>query len=344
MSKIDVIVSHPGGRGWGQIENLAILAATELDAELHRHTASSEYSRMHVARTLVPPRRDAKSDRVAIVIAPQPAHLNAILAAPHWRQQYRTVVGWVIDSFWTDRVPRVARSTSYYDHLFVMDPDDIEPWRTQIAATVSALPWGADVLGMPFSSERTMDLQRIGRQPDAWDDDNVTAAAAEALGLTFAGRPPFGSNDEASASLADGAAANAKFVLAFSNRAHQSSYTHPTREYVTGRWLDALAAGASVAGIAPRTAVADALFWPGACLDFPSVELHEGLAVVQDAVSAWTPGDARRNRRLALERLDWRHRLKELAGRAELTTPRLDASLRKVAEEARVWAGDDGAY
>lgn len=190
MSKIDVIVSHPGGRGWGQIENLAILAATELDAELHRHTASSEYSRMHVARTLVPPRRDAKSDRVAIVIAPQPAHLNAILAAPHWRQQYRTVVGWVIDSFWTDRVPRVARSTSYYDHLFVMDPDDIEPWRTQIAATVSALPWGADVLGMPFSSERTMDLQRIGRQPDAWDDDNVTAAAAEALGLMFAGRPP----------------------------------------------------------------------------------------------------------------------------------------------------------
>ena len=331
MTEVDVIMSHPGGRGWGQIETLARLVAEELEGTLHWHVAPARYSRHLVARGLAPSRRGC--DRVAIVIAPHPAHLNAILAMPHWRRRYRMVLGWVIDSFWTDRIPNVVR-TSYFDQVLVMDPDDAELWQAQTRGAVSALPWGADVLRMPFSPNRATDLQRIGRQPDAWDDDALTMIRAEELHVTFKGRPPFATSDEESAALADTAAANAKFVLAFSNRTHQSGYTHPTREYVTGRWLDALAAGASVAGIAPKTPVTEDLFWPGACVELPSTDLEDGLAVIREAARRWTPDDARRNRRLALERLDWRHRIKNLARYASLSTPRLDASLRAIAEQA----------
>ncbi|MBS3180151.1 MULTISPECIES: hypothetical protein [unclassified Pseudoclavibacter] len=237
----------------------------------------------------------------------------------------------MIDSFWTDRVPRVARDNRYYDHIYVTDPDDIAGWEDAGVRSVSSLPWGADALRMPFREARATDLQRIGRQPDAWDDDEQTAAAASEFGMAFRGRPPFEDSDDASQKRVDDATADAKFVLAFSNRSHQSSYTHPTREYLTGRWLNALAAGASVAGIAPRTAVAEQLLWPGSCLELSSTDRAIGLEEISAALANWTPGAARENRRRALERLDWRHRLAVLATDFNLDAPRLQRSLREVA-------------
>jgi hypothetical protein len=53
--------------------------------------------------------------------------------------------------------------------------------------------------------------------------------------------------------MLDLALARAKFVLAFSNRVHQAGYTHPEREYLTARWVDSLAHGAVIAGIAPQS-------------------------------------------------------------------------------------------
>lgn len=335
MAPLDVVMSHPGGRGWGPVEKLAVLAAEELQGELHREVLSTDYKKRSLLRGLVPPHRPGRSDRVALVIAPQPAHLNAILQKSLWRRSYGLVLGWVIDSFWIDRVPHVARASRYYDHIFVTDPDDVAPWQAQTRAPVSALPWGSDVLGMPFQGARSVDLQRIGRQPESWDDDDATATTASQYGLKFAGRPPFGDSDEDSAAIAREAASNAKFVLAFSNLSHRSAYTHDKREYVTGRWLDALAAGATVIGQVPKTQVARDLFWKGACIDLPSTRIEDGLPVVRDASLAWTPADALRNRRFALERLDWRYRLKVIASQAALETPRLDESLeqlRKVAD------------
>lgn len=327
MALVDVVMSHPGGRGWGPVEKLAVLAAEELRAEVHYGVADVDYTRRSLVRGLIPPPRRGHSDRVALVIAPQPAHLNAILQNALWRRSYGLVLGWVIDSFWIDRVPRIARSSGYFDHIFVTDPDDVTPWQAQTRASVSALPWGADVLGMPFETERAVDLQRIGRQPEAWDDDAATAVAAANYGIRFSGRPPFGDSDEDSAALARRAASNAKFILAFSNLAHRSPYTHTEREYVTGRWLDALAAGATVVGAVPKTRVAEDLFWDGACIDLPSTKMEDGLPVIRDALRAWSPDHALRNRRHALERLDWRYRLKVIADLAHLETPHLDESL-----------------
>ena len=45
-----------------------------------------------------------------------------------------------------------------------------------------------------------------------------------------------------------GILAQAKFTLSFSNLVSPDVQTHPKREYITGRWTDALSAGATVVG------------------------------------------------------------------------------------------------
>ena len=102
---------------------------------------------------------------------------------------------------------------------------------------------------------RPVDLLRVGRQPDAWDDDQRSDAACRLAGLRFAGRPPFFPENfkDSSAGHRDLCAryARAKFVLAHSNIVAPASYTHPSKEYISARWTDALAAGSVVAGIPP---------------------------------------------------------------------------------------------
>ena len=81
-----------------------------------------------------------------------------------------------------------------------------------------------------------------------------------------------------------------KFTLAFSNRVSPNPQTHPTREYITGRWTDSLAAGATVAGIPPRSESVQSLLWPEALLDIGTVNQTEGLKVIDSMVRDMDPG------------------------------------------------------
>ena len=58
--------------------------------------------------------------------------------------------------------------------------------------------------------------------------------------------------------------ARAKYTLAFSNLVDASDYTHRSRAYITGRWTDALAHGAIVAGV-----VLGLPYWSTPLLDAP---------------------------------------------------------------------------
>jgi len=123
----------------------------------------------------------------------------------------------------------------------------------------------------------------------------------------------------------------AKFVLAFSNKVSPASYTHPTREYLTGRWTDSLASGAVVAGIAPKCAATSELLWPGATLELGTLDLDEGVERISDAVRSWDPEIARENHRRSLSALDWRWRFKELADALDVRPGRLEADLETLA-------------
>jgi hypothetical protein len=124
--------------------------------------------------------------------------------------------------------------------------------------------------------------------------------------------------------------ANSRYAISFSNRMDRQSYTHRTREYVTFRWLDALAAGAVVAGVAPRCDMAAEFFWPGALLELDGIDRASGLATIAGACRSWTPDIPARNYREALLRLDWRWRFKAIADHFGLSAPKLDRQLDEI--------------
>nr|BFF09371.1 hypothetical protein GCM10025699_06740 [Microbacterium flavescens] len=202
------------------------------------------------------------------MIAARPEHLTAVLRLGPLTSRYASVVGWVIDSFWHERIPYVSR-TGRFDRIYVTDEDDVGDWRSACATTpIHVLPWGADT-AQAVPVRKTVDIQRLGRMPPAWDDDAEGSGWARAQHLDYRGRPSFGQDDAEAQRNVDDALAVARFVLAFSNLTSGASYTHPTRDYLTARWTDGLAHGAVVAGAAPASTTARELLWPGATLELP---------------------------------------------------------------------------
>jgi hypothetical protein len=323
LRHVDVVYGAPSGGGWHPVTHMVRLLAELLPARL---VAVPINRPAGAARRLAAaaPRRRGRS--TCLVVAASPRHLGTLLRPDYWLRGYEHVAGWVIDSFWVDRIPRVARR--HFDQLFVADKEVVDVWSDATGLPVTWLPWGADVLRLGSGDDdRPIDLQRVGRQPAAWEDDDETRRLCAEAGLRFEGRFPLHDDPATNQASLMERLARAKFTLAFSNAVSPATYTHPTREYLTGRWTDALACGAVVAGIAPACGATAELLWPGATLELGTTDRPQGIRQVVDAVSAWNPQTARDNHRKALERLDWRWRFRELAASLGVDSQRLDAEL-----------------
>lgn len=307
---LDVAYVDPGPIGYSPVIYMAELAARLMDGRLlrlPRHGASWSQKLSGVL-----PRRKGGDD--CLLICPSPFDLGSFRMLPGWRKRYRHITAWVFDSFWPEAVPRWVKWAQPFDQLFVTEAEDLSTWRQQSSTPVEWLPWGADVLGMgSFATERSVDVFRIGRQPDAWQDDEVTAAACVERSLRFAGRPTGSEDAGENQRIVANALVKTKFSLSFSNAVSPSIQTHPHRQYITARWTDALACGVTVAGVAPKCVSVDKLFWPEALLELGTVELDSGLEILKQAVSRWTPALAELNHVRALERLDWRLRFETIA-------------------------------
>jgi hypothetical protein len=300
----------PPGPGWHPITALARLAARLLEADLVTLPAGREPSRLAKLAALLARRRRQEP---CLLLCPGPEDLDALLLVDGWRR-LGPVVAWVIDSFWTERIPGLARHGRTVDQYFITGEEDATTWQRAVGRPVAWLPWGADALHLGTSNaDRPLDLLRTGRQPPEWDDDAVTGEACRSLGLRFHGRPDFRDDADESQRWLFRHYGQARYSLAFSNLASPAGYTHPTRDYLSARWTDALAAGATVAGIAPASPSVQGLLWPGATLELGGVRRADGLTLIAEAVRAWRPEQAARNARLALQRLDWRWRLEVLA-------------------------------
>ena len=315
-----VVYPRPGVPSWHVITVMVRLLARLTESELVIPHVDDVRGRARRYAGLLPRRR---GDEPLLVVAPEPVDLNAALHLAAWTKGYGPIIGWVIDSWWDDRIPACAKR-GLYDVIYVTEKESLEPWRAATGADVRWLPQGTNALdwGSP-SPGRPVTLQRVGRQPATWDDDEIVGRACGDRGLTYRGRPPFVDGAEAGMESLMGALAQARFSLAFSSRHDPQPYTHPTREYLTGRWTDSLASGAVVAGIAPDCASTQELFWPGALLQLPSVDCDEGLDVLWDANRRWTPVVAAHNHLMALRRLDWRWRIQVLAADLGIRTETL---------------------
>lgn len=262
---LDILYVRPRGSGWGPVAELVALAARLFDARVAVVDDHGEVSLFRKTAASLPRGRRRPGHHL-LVVAPH-AGMAAYAARPRlWFPGYDSTAVWVIDSFWTDRTPRLLRGTAHVDRVFITDPQLVEEWEQITGTPVSVLPWGADTALYPGAAQhRGIDVLRLGRQPEAWADDDATALEAHRQGLRFAGRPPTSDDPGQNQRNVREALMGAKLVLAFSNLVSPAPYTHPTRDYLTGRWMDALAAGCLVAGTAP--AAATSTLWDGATLE-----------------------------------------------------------------------------
>lgn len=325
-----IVFFNDGDRGWGPILHLIDLSARLLDLEVIRPKPRIN-SRVTGLKPLIFPALYGPSPGV-IYVAKSPGSIKSITQLPDFGRPRRFRALWIIDSFWTEWAPSQTLMRQF-DLVIFMQKNEATFYEKLAPRRTLFLGWGADVLDLGSSAtDRPVDLLRVGRQPEAWDDDQRSDAACRLAGLKFAARPPFFSENwkDSSAGHRDLCAryARAKFVLAHSNIAAPAPYTHPTKEYITARWTDALAAGTVVAGIPPLkdTSCKD-LLWDGAILTFDRIDLVHNVEAVREAVGVWNPATAIVNRREALKRLDWRWRLKALADWLGIATPELESEL-----------------
>ena len=333
-----VIYTDPGGRGWATVALLAELLAHCLDAELVTTSTRPRLDRVRRAAGEAPRRRGSGT---CVVVAPQPAHLGSLIDASYLLRGYDRVVGWVIDSFLDDRIPRMAQGRGHFDQLFITDVELVETWADRTGTATEWLPFGSNVLDQArLPEDRPVDLLRVGRQPDAWDDNDVVARAAAKQGLAFDAGPPLDPDPRRNQASLLEAMRGAKMTLSFTNLVSPAVYTHPTRDYVTGRWTDALASGASVAGIPPRCEAGPRMLWEDGLVRLPGTDLDAGLEVIAAAAGAWQPQDAAANHLHALRTLDWRLRFKVLTDSIDLAAPRLDDELARLEGRIDALAAD----
>jgi hypothetical protein len=235
-----------------------------------------------------------------------------------------------MDSFQTTWLPN-RRVLDQFDIVIYKQAYDRPVYEGLVGDRALWLGWGSDVLDLgSAAADRSIDVLRVGRQPDEWDDDARTQAACLSRGLSFQGRPPqSATREQAQSDLMRNHLGRAKFCIAHSNVAAPAPYTHPSKEYLTPRWIDALASGASVAGIPPWADI-ELVDWPGALLAFDRIDLEANLNQLASAVDRWTPAVAIHNHLQALRRLDWRWRFSTLAERLGLNPGALNEDLHRL--------------
>ncbi len=148
MTSSDIILAVPSGPGWAPIHEMARLMASYLDARIVTPDPSASLKPATKILARVP--RIRGKGRTAIVIASDPGQLYAIAQPRLVARRYAEIYGWVIDSFWDDRIPAIA-TNSTYNTVFVADRDDVHDWRSVGVKTCECSP-GAQTCGADLKS------------------------------------------------------------------------------------------------------------------------------------------------------------------------------------------------
>jgi hypothetical protein len=331
-----LIVDLVGGEtGWQPIAYMVNLAAELLEADVLRLDRRKP-NLLEKLNVLISKRQRAWGEESCLLICQSPADLLCLYRITGWQKRFRYIAAWVIDSFWTEWIPKTVRLNQPFDHLFVTTEEDVPIWNQITHTPTTCLPWGSDVLRLGgAASERTWDLTRVGRQPPEWENDQITQEDCAERNLRFHGRPRMFDNATQNQMALMQLYRQTKFLLAFSNSVNPMNYTHPHRDYLTGRWVDALACGAVVAGVRPKSTSANRLLWSGATIDLGTIHREEGLQIIAEAVRDWTPAQAAINYHHALERLDWRWRFAAIADTFQESPKPLQNEIQQLHQKIR---------
>jgi hypothetical protein len=318
-------VTPSASGGWQPVVALAELVARLWESTPTFLHPSRDYS---VARKLlsVVPRARGKRPPL-LIIAAHPGDLLSLADTQVLLGHFSQIGAWVIDSFWDERIPLFARLGRTIDRVWITDAELVDHYADVMKVPCGWAPWGSDALavhGLP-SAERDIDVLRLGRQPTAWEDDTKNQRFFADHRLTYEGRFPAAAGANNQQQVRDHLL-RAKVVLASSNLASPAPYTHPTREYITARFTDAVACGTLIAGQPPRCRAAELLPKAGlVAIDVTSREA--GLSRLKAAVDGWSAATADSIHAHALTHLDWRHRVRHLAEDLGVTTPTMTSEL-----------------
>ena len=317
----EILAYIVNGQGWDPINHMVELAASMFGARLRTFENNDwkEPSTLSLASIALRGRKRVTAAPDALVIVDHAPSALYFLTDPNLRSGYNRVFLWIIDSFWTERIPRFPLG-KVFDGIFIMYGPDADEYRERTGIATYNVGWGADALGLGRGPEiRDLDILRVGRQPEIWNDNKASAARMKAFGLTLEGptllpdqgRQPSGYDRMAHITSCY---RRAKFILAHSNLAAPKPYVHPTKEYITGRWSSAISCGAVVAGVQPLSdPVFSEILWPEAYLHTESFDPEVFAPILARASEEWAPDIARKNQLMALKRLDWRWKFKKIA-------------------------------
>lgn len=326
------IIYFDNGIGWQPILHMVKLMSEYYNADL-QVIKNEEYKYENSSfKKLSWCLKRYKKGEDCLIIVPSACEIEILFTHDkNWRNKFGKVAVYVIDSFWTDRIRWFSKYLTHIDHYFVTSPEDAEIWAKSTKVPVSSIPWGSDVLKLGWQKEtKDIDLLRLGRQPPEWDDDAISNTICSKNNIKFHGRPPSVQDPLETHMLTMRFMKRSKFILSFSNVVDSSPYTHPSKEYITGRWTDALASGAVVVGTTPKCRNVRDLFWNTAILNIQSTSQVAIVDGVLEALHTWNKDLATTNKINALENLDWRWRFKEISNVFGLSINKLDSDLIKI--------------
>ena len=254
---MEVVLYGNAFAGWEPIHTLAALVARLLEGRTVILPSPPRPSRatqlVCTARSRLPRRGNGPA---TVYIARHPTEIASLACEPWFPRSGGAQAVWIIDSLWTERMPHPLFRPRF-DVVAFTQGYDRDAYEAMVGDRAIHLGWGTDALDLGSAgADRSLDLLRIGRQPAGWADDARTADAARRYGLRFHGRPPSADTQDPllrQAALLRDWITRTKLVLAHTNRLGGADNIHPTKEFYTARWTDALGCGASVAGRAPRS-------------------------------------------------------------------------------------------
>jgi hypothetical protein len=326
-----ILSTIPMTRGWTPINHMLNLSASYFQCRV-LHLDDKNLKLIDKLHAYFKARKRVTGKPDALIVVQTPAQLNQLFTLREWRTSFNSVAAWIIDSFHTEHLPRFPLK-NILDKLFITSGTDLQEYQEKSRVDVSVLLWGSDVLGLGGKgTERKIDILRVGRQPAEWEEDADNERRLASYGLTYCGRPPdFGIDSNAQKILMQEYMQKSKLTLAYSNLVDGSHYTHPKKEYITARWLDAIASGCQVAGIPPRNDYAfDKLLWPQALVELTETSRDNMLGRIRSAVADWSPAVAEYNYKMALARLDWRWRLLEISNVFRLNSRSLRTDVERI--------------
>jgi len=213
---LHILSAIPKVAGWQPVSHMIELASKLLKAPIIYMPDTA--SNLRVLSGYFKGRRKSPRNPDALVIVPNVQHLRWFMSNDEYRAAYNTIAVWVIDSFNTLFIPKYQLQR-FYDLLFITNEYDQEEYIHKTGVDTKVLTWGSDVLGLGgCSNNKEIDLLRIGRQPDEWENDEITLSISMELGLNYHGRPPSEGNTESQfKNLIKNYYRKSKLVLAHTN-------------------------------------------------------------------------------------------------------------------------------